>query len=292
MRNVSIISVNYNGFAVTCEMIESLRKADFQGEIVIVDNGSAVDESILIREKYPDVIAIRSDQNLGFAGGNNLGIKKAAGDYLFFLNNDTTVVPGFVESLVNRIESSPEIGVVCPKIKFEYSPERIQFAGYTSLNNLTLRNRMIGFNEVDQGQYDMATETAFAMGAAMLVKRDVILTAGLMPECYFLYYEELDWCSRIKEGGYTVWYEPGATIYHKESASTGRTSPLKQYYLTRNRLIYARRNLKGLSGYLSALYQLTVALIKSLDFLTLKRRSDLALATIRGVIHGVKHFIT
>lgn len=291
MSGVSIITVNFNGYVVTCQMIESLYQTEFDGEIIVVDNGSEVDESELIKQIYPEVITIRSNKNLGFAGGNNLGIRKASGDHLFFLNNDTIVTIGFIEPLVRRIESMPEIGVVCPKIRFEYTPERIQYAGYTPLNNLTLRNKMIGFNEVDLGQYDIAIETAFALGAAMLVKREAIQNAGLMPECYFLYYEELDWCSRIKEAGYTIWYEPESVIFHKESASTGRLSPLKQFYLTRNRLVYARRNLDGISRILSVVYQIIVGLVKSLNFI-LKRRSDLFNASVRGVIYGIKNFDT
>ena len=116
----------------------------------------------------------------------------------------------------------------------------------------------------------------------MMVRRDVIERAGEMPELYFLYYEELDWSARIREAGFEIYYEPRATVLHKESATTGQRSPLRTYYLTRNRLIFAARNRRGLASIASRLYQLGVALPKSVVISLLQRRGDLALAAIRG----------
>ncbi len=288
MKDVSVISVNYNGFQVTCEMIESLISTGFTGEIIIVDNGSRQNEATLLAQKYPDVVTVRSDENLGFAGGNNLGIRRAKGKYLLLLNNDTTVTNDFLKPMIERLESSPQIGVVCPKILFEYAPDTIQFAGYTALHPITLRNHMVGFNQKDNGQFDQSAPYPYAMGAAMLVKREVIEKAGEMPECYFLYYEELDWSQRIREAGYTIWYESRSRIFHKESVATGKMSPLKQYYLTRNRLYYIKRNLKGANAVLSLLFQLLVSTGKNCTLFLLQRRFDLYKATVKGVVHGLK----
>ena len=292
MKNLSIITVNYNGFDITCEMIDSLYLVGFQGEIVVVDNGSRVNEAKLISEKYPNVVAFSSHKNLGFAGGNNLGIARAKGDYLLFINNDTTFSDKFWIPLVERLDSDPEIGMVCPKILFEYAPDTIQFAGYTKLHPITLRNNMIGFNEKDNGQYQSAISIPYAMGAAMLTRRSVVEKAGLMPECYFLYYEELDWSERIKEAGFSIWYEPRAHIFHKESAATGRMSPLKQYYLTRNRLFFVRRNLKGFSAFIAVCYQILISLAKNSFVCLIKGHFALLFATLKGVFHGMKMVLT
>jgi len=288
MKEVSVISVNYNGFPVTCEMIDSLHQIGFDGEIIVVDNGSRQNEAGLLSDKYPDIVAIRSEENLGFAGGNNLGIRKAKGRYLLLLNNDTTVTKGFLEPMIERLDSSPEIGVVCPKILFEYAPDTIQFAGYTPLHPITLRNHMVGFNQKDNGQFDKSASYPYAMGAAMLVKREVIDRAGEMPESYFLYYEELDWSQRIREAGYSIWYESRARIFHKESIATGKMSPLKQYYLTRNRLYFVKRNVRGLNVVFALFYQLFISTGKNCVMFLLQRRFDLFRATVRGVIHGMK----
>jgi GT2 family glycosyltransferase len=269
-------------------LIDSLISLNFEGEIVVVDNGSKEDEAHKISTKYPFVNAIRSNENLGFAGGNNLGIRAAKHKYLFFLNNDTTLTEPIWEALVERLDSSKEIGMVCPKILFEYAPDTIQFAGYTPLHPITLRNRMIGFNEQDRGQYQVAHQIPYAMGAAMMTSKEVVAKAGEMPECYFLYYEELDWSVRLHEAGYTIWFEPKGRIFHKESAATGRLSPLKQYYLTRNRLFFVKRNLKGVSAFLAIVYQIFISLTKNCLRTLIDRRFDMFKATIKGVVHGIK----
>ena len=206
-------------------------------EVIVVDNASREDEATVIEKRYPQVKVVRSPQNLGFAGGNNLGIQAAHGKYLFFTNNDTLLrhQTSDIRLLVSRLESDAKIGAVCPKIRFTWGNNPIQYAGYTPLSRITLRNRSIGFGEEDKGQYDMAHKTPYAHGAAMLVKREAIDKAGMMPECYFLYYEELDWSLMIRRAGFDIWYEPACTIYHKESQATGQQSPLRTYYITRNR---------------------------------------------------------
>ena len=235
---LSIITINYNGLADTCALIDSIPLNDDSLEVIVVDNASKADEATTIQQRYPQVKVIRSDKNLGFAGGNNLGIKASQGKYLFFINNDALLKPqtSNLKLLINRLESSSKIGAVCPKIRFSWGNNPIQFAGYTPLSPITMRNRAIGFGEEDCGQYDTAHPTPYAHGAAMMVKREVIKKAGVMPECYFLYYEELDWSMMIRRAGYEIWYEPTCTVYHKESQTTGKNSPLRTYYITRNRI--------------------------------------------------------
>ena len=184
---LSIITINYNGQKDTCELIETLPLEDKSIEVIVVDNASAQDEATIIEDRFPQVKVIRSKENLGFAGGNNLGIKAAQGKYLFFINNDTILKPqtSDLRPLITRLESSPKIGMVCPKIKFSWGANPIQFAGYTPLSPITMRNKAIGCGEVDHGQFDTPHPTPYAHGAAMMVKREVIEKAGLMPECYF-----------------------------------------------------------------------------------------------------------
>lgn len=287
---LSIITINYNGLKDTCELLETLPLEDNSLEVIVVDNASKEDEASIIEQRYPTVTVIRSPQNLGFAGGNNLGIKAAHGEYLFFLNNDTVLrhQTSDFRHLIDRLESSPTIGAVCPKIRFSWDHHPIQYAGYTPLSPITMRNRSIGFGEDDHGQYDTPHPTPYAHGAAMMVKREVIDKAGFMPESYFLYYEELDWSMMIRRAGYDIWYEPACTIYHKESQTTGQASALRTYYVTRNRLLFVRRNNRSHTRYVTYLYLIIVVAGKDLLKHLLQRRTDLAKATIRGIIHFVK----
>lgn len=279
---LSLITVNYNGLDDTCALIDSIPFNEDM-EVIVVDNGSTEDEASILQERYPNVKVIRSDKNLGFAGGNNIGIKVAKGKYLYLINNDTIFKEFNPEVLAKRLESSPKIGMVCPKIRFAWDDNPIQFAGYTPLSPITIRNHAIGFGEEDKGQYDTPRQTPYAHGAAMMLKKEVIDKVGLMPECYFLYYEELDWSMMITRSGYEIWYEPASTIYHKESKSTGQNSPLRTYYITRNRLLLVKRNFKGLNKYLAYTYlQMVVATRDILKYL-LKGRTDLFKATVKGL---------
>ena len=265
--------------------METLPLEDESIEVIVVDNASKDDEATIIEQRYPQVIVIRSKENLGFAGGNNLGIQTAHGKYLFFINNDTLLSPqtSDIRHLTNRLESSPKIGMVCPKIRFVWGNNPIQYAGYTPLSKITLRNSAIGCGEEDHGQYDTPHTTPYAHGAAMMVKREVIDKVGLMPECYFLYYEELDWSIMIRRAGYDIWYEPACAIYHKESQATGQNSPLKSYYMTRNRLLFAKRNISIPQKYLTYSYLIGIVAIRDIVKSLLHHRPDLAQATLKGL---------
>ncbi len=284
---VSIVSINYNGARVTCEMLASLQRITYPNiEVIIVDNASAEDASV-IKKEHPWITFIRSEKNLGFAGGNNLGFNAAKGKYFLMLNNDTEVEPGFLEPLVDRFEKDASVGAVSPKIIFHHSPGVIQFAGFNPINPYTGRGTAIGFGEKDNGQYNTSHTTSRAHGAAMMVSRKVVEEIGLMADLFFLYYEEMDYCERIKRSGYSIWYEATSTIFHKESISTGKGSTLKTYYLTRNRLLYQRRNVKGFRLFVSLIFFLVVSIPKNTFQYLLKGKTDMLKAFWRGVLWNV-----
>ena len=251
-------------------------------EVIVVDNASKEDEASIISERFPQVKVIRSDKNLGFAGGNNLGIKEAKGDYILLINNDTYFKEFNIDNLIKRLDSSDKIGIVCPKLRFAWGNNPIQFAGYTPLSSITLRNQAIGFGEDDRGQYD-AHPTPYAHGAAMLIKREAIERVGLMPDCFFLYYEEIDWSMMFTRAGYEIWYDPACTVYHKESQTTGQNSPLRTYYITRNRLFLLKRNYKGIKKHLSYIYLIGIVATRDIIKYAFQSRFDLVKAVLKGL---------
>ena len=260
---VTIITVNYDQPEVTCEMLGSLRNLSYENlEIIVVDNGSPKSDPQIIKDKYPEINLIKSKNNLGFAGGNNLAIREASGKYLFFLNNDTEVTRDCIEPLVDLFEKDKSAGVASPKIIFFESDDTIQYAGSTEINPWTGRNKGIGSMEKDTGQFNISSKTDLAHGAAMMVPKAVIDEVGLMPEIYFLYYEELDWCEMIKRQGYSCHYVGQSCIYHKESISVGKASLLKTYYINRNRLLFIRRNFIGFQKWSSYFVFLALAIPK------------------------------
>ena len=287
---ISIISVNYNQSELTCLMIDSLKKCSYKNlEIIVVDNASPSDNPHLIKERYPDVRLIVSPSNLGFAGGNNLGVEAARGKYILFLNNDTEVDPGFLEPMVSVLENDPTIGMASPKIIYYNTGNIIQYAGAVAINTITGRGRKIGHGEKDIGQHDQSRVTDLAHGAALMVPMEVIRKVGLMPDIFFLYYEEHDWCEMVKRAGYKVMYVAEATVYHKESMSVGKNSPLKSYYMARNRLMFTRRNSDGLHCLMSLLYFFTIAFPRKVLTHLLKFEFKLLLPYLKGVFWNLTH---
>jgi len=245
LKRVTIITVNFNQPLLTELFLNSIADCNtYQNiEIIVVDNGSSENHVPDWQSLYSQVRFIRSEKNLGFAGGNNLGIRKASGDYLFLVNNDTEFSSGLIEGLVDILDSKNTIGAVSPKILYFENPDIIQYAGFTEMNMNTGRNHCIGQMETDRGQYDASTgPTGFVHGAAMMIRKEAIDKAGLMPELFFLYYEEMDWCEKIRNAGFEIWVEPKARIYHKESMTVGKNSLLKEYFMCRNRILFIRRN--------------------------------------------------
>lgn len=286
---ISIITVNFNSTKVTAELLHSLQNVSYPNfEVIVVDNGSK-EPGNQLKIDFPEIIYIETGKNLGFAGGNNVGIKASTGDYLFLLNNDTEVDKYFLEPLVNRFHSNKKIGIVCPKILYFDQPDTIQFAGFKPINPITGRGFSIGCFEKDNGQYDTACITSRAHGAAMMFSREALNNVGLMAEIYFLYYEEMDYSERFKRAGYEIWYEPASKVWHKESMSTGKGSTLKSYYYGRNRLLYLRRNTRFAYKFLMYPYFIFIAIPKNkIDFIRKGEWKHL-FAFIKGIWWNVRH---
>ncbi len=287
---VSVITVNYNQLQYTLELLSSLQHSEYQNvEVIVVDNGSRENPEAAIRQAYPDVKVIVSRENLGFAGGNNLGVAAATGKYLFFINNDTEVCPDTIRPLVDFFETHPEAGMISPKIIYYNSGELIQYVGSSAINPYTGRNFREGFKEKDNGQFDQTRVTELAHGAAMMVPGTVIDKVGMMQEFFFLYYEELDWCETIKKAGYKIYVVPESKIYHKESMSVGKNSTLKTYYMTRNRLLFMRRHTHGLTKFSWMLFFVVFSIPKnSLKFL-LSRELEHLKAFWKGFLWNINH---
>lgn len=241
---VSIITLNYNQTDITCAFLESTRQLTYPAyEILVCDMASLHDPGPkILKGNYPHTRLLKSKKNLGFAGGNNWGMRQARGDFFFIVNNDTEVTPDLLQKLIRPFYEHDHIGVTCPKIKYYSSPNTIEYAGFNPMNQYTGRTTSIGLMEEDHGQYDVSRATSAAHGCAMMVKKEILQQVGMFAEKFFLYYEEWDWSARIKRANYQIWYTADAEIYHKESLTVGKSNPIKVYYHTRNRILYMRRN--------------------------------------------------
>ncbi len=243
---VSIVTLNWNGLGVTLEFLESMKLSTYKNyEIIVVDNGSDIDPTEAINAgNYYNTKVVKSPVNLGSAGGNNFGMRhcRVNYDFCFQLNNDAEITPDLIEKCLEPFYTDSSIGVVCPKIRFYDKPDVIQYAGFNKMNMLTGKTTAVGSLEVDNGQHDVSGYTHLAHGCAMMVKKEVIEKVGMMAEKYFVYYDETDWSARIIKAGYKIYYQAQGLCFHKESMSMGKESPLKVYYMARNRLFFTRRN--------------------------------------------------
>lgn len=281
---VSLITINYNSIADTIEFLESVKQLSYTFvEVIVVDNASHENPMQKLMDAHPSIHFIRSEKNLGFAGGNNLGILQAKGDFLFLLNNDTILPPNFLEPIIRFMLAHPDAGMASPKVLYP-DAETIQYAGAIRISPFTGGGKRLGLFEKDHGQYNRNYKTDLGHGAALIFPRKILHEVGPMPEIYFLYYEEHDWCEQVKRLGYTMYYIGESYVIHKESVSVGGSeSPLKVYYLTRNRILFMRRNSDGIYFILGILFFSFIALPKNLLKYVLKREFKLAQAYLKGI---------
>lgn len=288
---VSFITINYNQLTITLEFLRSLKKLSYTNyEVIVIDNDSFENPTEAIAKEFPSVRFYRTKINLGFTGGNNLGLKLAKGDFYFIVNNDTEIADtNLIEKLIEPFYQFPSIGMVSPKIRYFYHSNIIQFAGYNKINSLTGRNSQVGDREEDLGQYDTSGYTHYANGAAMMVKKEVLEKVGVFTDHFFLCYEELDWSAQTIKHGFNIYYQSEVYLLHKESMSIGKTSPLKVYYNNRNRIMFMRRNTNGFELTCFLVYLTLLTIPKNIFTFLVTRQFDHLRAFISALIWNIKN---
>lgn len=248
MKKVVIVILNFKVVVETIKCIKSVQASTYPNlQIIVVDNnsGDGLGEKLKVLK---DTYFFQNDKNLGYTGGNNIGIKLALGlgaDYVYVLNPDTKIEKDCIENLVKGLEKTGA-GIVGPKIYFMGTThpssrfKTIWHAGGT-LDMLNVIGGHRGVDEVDKGQYEKQMEVDFVSGAALFIKKEVFEKIGFFDDGYFLYYEDSDFCIRAKGAGFKVVYIPSAVVYHENAKSSGLGSPLQDYFLTRNRMIFASK---------------------------------------------------
>jgi len=258
MKKIAIVILHFANQRQTSECLTSVKKLDVHGlkvEAFIVNNSSREDLSRL-KKNFHDFIFLDPGKNLGYATGNNLGIREALGnkaDFVFIVNNDTILEKDLLLELVKAADLNKKAGILGPKIYFapgyEFHKERYKkedqgkviwyVGGVIDWQNIVASHR--GVDEVDYGQYDTSLETDFVSGCAMFVKKEVFEKIGIFDERFFLYWEDVDFCQRAKRAGYKVVFIPQAKLWHANAGSSQVGGPLHDYYMTRNRLLFGMK---------------------------------------------------
>ena len=234
MKNtVWIIVLNWNGPDDTIECVESCLKIDYEPyQIVIVDNHSSDSSVETFRRRFPSLPLIANEENVGYAGGNNIGIKYAinhGADFVLILNNDVVVEPSVLSKLVEGVNAFPHATMAAPKVLY-YDARNVVNSMGTSMDWFKLRPHLGECNQVDHGQYVNIVKKDILVGCALMIRCDVPDKIGFMDENFFLLHEEADWCLRNLRLGYENIVVPGAVVYHKGSKTIRNFSEMTHYY--------------------------------------------------------------
>ena len=240
---IFIVLLNYNGAEDTLACIESIRRQEYSNrKVVVVDNHSS-DDSLSVLSEGPDdsVVLLPQERNLGFSGGNNVGLEYAlshGAEYIMFLNNDTLLEDGCLERMAAQMKPDT---VLCPRIMFDYDREIVWYAG-GRLNRREGHFESNGYGKHLGPEYLKEGETELASGCCLMMSTETIEKLGKWSEEYFLYREDDDYSLRMKQAGMAIRYIPDAVVYHKESASSIRSgSSVRNYYMTRNSFYLVRK---------------------------------------------------
>jgi GT2 family glycosyltransferase len=245
--HVGIVVLSYNACADTLECLKSIQRVAYRPlSTIVVDNASTDGTAERVRRDYPHVDLVCNPENLGYAGGNNVGIRcalEAGADYVLILNNDIVVGETFLEPLLMEAKANPHVGALCPKILYFDRPDTIWFAGATFDPRKGYNGRVAGYREPDGPAFRQTRTIDRACGAAMLVPRAALETAGLFDADLFLYSEDAEWSLRARSAGFRIYVVPDSKVWHKVSiASGGESSPTSLYYDTRNTLETCERH--------------------------------------------------
>lgn len=287
---ISVITLNWNQTETTCQFLESTRKLNYKNyEVLVCDMGSAVDPSNqIIKENYPNTRTLKADSYARFNSGINWAVQQAKGDFILLINNHTEVTENLLDDLLTPFLTDYSLGVVCPKIRSFYKKEIIQYAGYNPVNIVTGRNRIIGNKKEDKGQYDKASYTYGAYTGAMMLRKSVFEKIGMLPQNFFIYFDDSDVSARIIKHGYKILYQPSALVYNKDSIINTHPSAIKVYYTTRNRILFMRRNANALQfSVFISFFSLFLAPVAVLTFLAKRQFSHLQ-SFIKAIYWNIK----
>lgn len=246
--SVSVIVLNWNGERFIGETISHLLKTRYSPlEIIVVDNHSS-DNSLAILKSFPEITIIQNQENLGFAEGNNVGIRRAGGKYIALVNNDLKVEPDWLDPLIEFLENNPDYAAVQPKILSWANPTMFEYAGGVGgfidrYGYPFTRGRIMHYVEEDRGQYDTICDVFWVSGACMVVRKSVVDEVGLMDKDFFLHQEEIDWCWRMQLAGYKLAAIPWSNAYHFGGGSLNYDHPFKLYLNYRNNLTMLLKNM-------------------------------------------------
>jgi GT2 family glycosyltransferase len=264
-KKVAIILVNWNSFSLTADCINSLREMNFAGyDIIVTDNASADGSGRKLKENFSDIILLEAPTNLGFTGGNNIGMNYALAngyEYIFLLNNDTFVKEDLLQVLVDFMDANPDAGAVQPLIYFNHN-RSLLWNGGSYFNPWLGYTYVPGYNKPLTAAAKQVKNVDWITGCAFFTRASVLKETGLFPENMFIYYEDVDLSFRIKKFGYRLYYHPGSCVYHiagmsnrnKKKTSEGYVNPIVHYLNVRNLIWLLKQHISWMHAVTATLF--------------------------------------
>jgi len=282
---VSIVVLNFNGKKYLPNCLSSISRLSYKNlEVIFVDNGSTDGSVEYVSKNFPRVRIIRNERNLGFAEGNNVGIKNSSGEIIALISNDVYVDPNWLNEHLKILNSSEKIGVTASKMLMHRSPKMINSAG--GMMDIYGFGRDRGFGEMDQGQFEKIEETFYSCGGAMVIKAKILKEMGYFDPVYFIFHEDTDLCWRARLMGYKVIYIPSAIVYHEFGGTIRRLSPLRVFLTERNRLVTLIKNL-GLRKLIPALWGYLALELSKMVFFTIIRQVRITFSILNALLWNV-----
>lgn len=294
--SVALILINWNGYVFTKACLDSLRKVDFPNfKVILVDNYSQNQEGKRLKKAFPEIELIENSENIGFAGGNNSGIRHALDQgfsHVMLLNNDTIVEPDFLGQMIRKFDQNNRLGVVQPLICFLHDHKQIWSAG-GKWDGFLGRAITMGDRENVDNFKVKGKNLDWATGCCMLITRKALLETGLLNESYFTYFEDVEWSLRFRENGFEIALAAEAKIYHEAGASSkkkhseGTLSPKVFYYHVRNQVFLLRSQIRGIAVPFAWIYH-SFRFLGWMSYFCLRGR----IQKLKSVANGFKDGIT
>ena len=292
-----VVLVNWNSFEFTHQCLQSLEQCNTSVfDIIVVDNGSKDGSGEQLKEQHPEIILIESDSNLGFAGGNNLGIEYAiehSYKYVMLLNNDTFVEPDFLDVLVGYMDENPDVGIIQPKIYCDHDRSLLWNGGsyFSAVLGLPYTK---GYLSKDKPVYNKVKEVDWVTGCGFFTRTEILKRTGILEEKFFIYFEDVDLSFRIKKEGHRLIYHPESVIYHiagmsnksKVKKADGYVNPIVHYQIQRNRIWFLKRYARWYFIVPTALYHSSYSLAVMIYFIGRRRFKKLN-ALLSGIRDGL-----
>jgi GT2 family glycosyltransferase len=287
---ISVIISSYQNHLITEGCLESIKQCSYPNLEIILVAQAEHEHHQLVANKYNHVFLIKLDGYMGFSRAYNIGINHAKGEFILLLNNDTEVAPDFLDPMIELFLLNSRAGIVGSKILYFNNKNIVKFAGSSGINLFTGRGFTIGFQEQDRSEFDELRPSAFTHGASMMIRRTVLEEIGLLPEQYFLYYEEIDFSLKSIQKNWEVWYCGTSRVYHKEEAFAAKQGFNRTYYLNRNRLLFIRRNAKGIEKIAAVFFIIFVSFPKNILKSLIKGNKTEAKAIFRALIWNLVNY--